>query len=75
VSLIILTAPLVISIYGWKIMRDVVFDYFAQQGFQWGMFALGLLCFIGGLSFAGGFVYYRDKKRRYGKRFKDDLDD
>lgn len=75
VSLLFLVLPIAISMYGWKIMRDVLFDYFAQQGFNGLSFALGLICFIGGLAFVGGFIFFRDKKRRYGKRFKDDLDD
>lgn len=75
ISLIILVIPIAVSAYGFKLMRDVFFDFMAQEGFQIGLFALGLLCFLGGVSFFGGFIYYRDKKRGYGKRFVDDLDD
>lgn len=75
ISLTLLVIPIAVSAYGIKIMRDVIFNFLAQEGFNGGLFTLGFLCFLGGVAFFGGFIYYRDKKRGYGKRFVDDLDD
>ncbi|MCF6094426.1 DUF2627 domain-containing protein [Microaerobacter geothermalis] len=52
--------------WGWKLMRDTIFRYFdpAIQTFQWGTFLLGLLLFVIGVAFMGGFIFHKDKKRK-----------
>jgi hypothetical protein len=64
VALIILVIPGLIAAYGIKLMRDMLFGilhspipYLSLQ------FLIGLLLFLGGLSFIGGFILHRDRKR------------
>ncbi|MDQ0337710.1 TRAP-type C4-dicarboxylate transport system permease small subunit [Caldalkalibacillus uzonensis] len=75
ISVLILVIPGAIGVYGWTLMREAFFTNFTPEGFHWGMFMMGLVLFIFGVAFVGGFIFYRDKKRRYGRRFKDDLDE
>lgn len=72
-ALLIMLIPGIMSVYGVKLMRDAIFTTFEINGFSWGMFSLGLLLFLAGITFIGGFIAYRDRKRKYGPRFKDDL--
>ncbi|SFJ30485.1 DUF2627 family protein [Thermoflavimicrobium dichotomicum] len=62
-AILILCVPGALGIYGWTIIRDVLFNYFAQQGFAWGPFLGGLFLLLFALYFLGGFIFYRDKKR------------
>ncbi|GGK19144.1 hypothetical protein GCM10010965_10320 [Caldalkalibacillus thermarum] len=75
ISILILVIPGALGVYGWTLMREAFFTNFTPEGFQWDMFLLGFFLFVVGVGFVGGFIFYRDKKRRYGRRFKDDLDD
>lgn len=64
IALIIITIPGVVAAFGWKFMRDAIFNYVGtEQTFLWGSFILGLIMFIAGLGFLAGFIFYRDKKR------------
>ncbi|MBP2078243.1 DUF2627 family protein [Oceanobacillus polygoni] len=64
-ALLLLFIPGVIAAIGIKLMRDTIFDdfysYFFYPGIQ---FTIGLLLFIFGLLFLGGFIIYRDRKRQ-----------
>ncbi|SFF54646.1 Protein of unknown function [Halobacillus alkaliphilus] len=64
IALLLLATPGIIAVYGIKLMRDALFGEFhpiffhiALQG------AAGLLFFLGGLAFIGGFILHRDRKR------------
>src|SRR5699024_6893805 len=50
-------------------MRDALFaefySIFIHEGIQ---FVVGLIMFVAGLSFIGGFIYHRDKKRQLTKK-------
>lgn len=63
-AVVIIFIPGVIGAFGIKLMRDALFKevytILYHEGIQ---FALGLVLFIAGLTFIGGFIYYRDKKR------------
>ncbi|MDT8862544.1 DUF2627 domain-containing protein [Alkalihalobacillus sp. MEB130] len=63
IALMILVIPGVIAGYGIKLMRDTIFQIvnspFPNLSLQ---FLIGLLLFFAGLSFIGGFIFYRDRK-------------
>ncbi|WP_270179213.1 DUF2627 domain-containing protein [Alkalihalobacillus sp. CinArs1] len=63
-ALLIVLIPGLIGVYGIKLMRDVVFGItippFTSLILQ---FILGLVFFLAGLAFVGGFIFYRDRKR------------
>jgi hypothetical protein len=69
--------PGALGVYGWKLMRDALFTFFdTDMGFQWPLFLLGLLLFLLGVAFVGGFIFYRDRKRRLVQpRFRNDIDE
>lgn len=56
--------PGVLAAYGIKLMRDMVFGIL-QPPFPllWVQFLAGLLFFLLGLAFIGGFILHRDRKR------------
>ncbi|WLR49719.1 DUF2627 domain-containing protein [Bacillus tianshenii] len=63
-ALLIMLIPGFGAGYGIKLMRDMVFGI--QQPpfpFLWIQFLIGLLLFLVGLGFVGGFILYRDRKR------------
>lgn len=65
-ALIILLIPGVLAVIGVKLMRDSVFDIL-QPVFPWLWLQVvcGLLFFLFGISFIGGWIFYRDRKRHY----------
>jgi len=63
-AVIILFLPGVIGAFGIKLMRDALFaEVYPILGNEGIQFVVGLIMFIGGLAFIGGFIYHRDKKR------------
>ncbi|WP_273850701.1 DUF2627 domain-containing protein [Guptibacillus spartinae] len=64
IALLIVLIPGIIGVIGIKLMRDVLFGVlnppFTSLVVQ---FILGLIFLIAGLSFVGGFIFYRDRKR------------
>ncbi|MBP3952288.1 DUF2627 domain-containing protein [Bacillus suaedae] len=74
IALMILVIPGIIAGYGIKLMRDTLFQIvnspFTSLTLQ---FVIGFILFLAGLSFIGGFIFYRDKKNgkiapRFSKR-------
>ena len=64
IALIILVIPGFMAALGIKLMRDMTFGILQNPiPYLWLQFLLGLLFFIGGLSFVAGFIFYRDRKR------------
>ncbi|PMC39552.1 DUF2627 domain-containing protein [Bacillus sp. UMB0899] len=64
IALIIMVIPGLIAAYGIKLMRDMTFGILQPPiPYLWVQFMLGLLFFLGGLSFVAGFIFYRDRKR------------
>lgn len=65
-----LLLPGVIAAFGIKLMRDTLFDDFYSilltKGIQ---FIVGLLLFIGGVAFLGGYIYHRDQKKQRIKQY------
>lgn len=76
IALFILVIPGVIGVYGWKLMRDATFDAIGEPGFPWLLFLGGLVLFLIGVAFIGGFIFYRDRKRKLIQpKFRNDIDD
>lgn len=65
IAVALLFIPGILSAFGIKLMRDSLFGdiygLFFYAGIQ---FAAGLLLFLGGLGFIGGFVVHRDRKKQ-----------
>ncbi len=66
IALLILFIPGALAVIGVKLMRDSVFDIL-QPLFPWLWLQLliGFVSFILGISFIGGWIFYRDRKRHY----------
>ncbi|HLR66404.1 DUF2627 domain-containing protein [Virgibacillus alimentarius] len=68
-AVLVLFIPGVISAFGIKLMRDSLFDefypIFVHVGIQ---FTVGLILFLIGLGFIGGFIVHRDRKRQLVKK-------
>lgn len=62
-ALAILCIPGIFAVYGWTLLRETIFNYFAGQGFMFFPFCGGVVCFLGGLSLIAGFIFFHDKKR------------
>ncbi|WP_042223503.1 DUF2627 domain-containing protein [Oceanobacillus manasiensis] len=70
-AILVLFIPGIITAFGIKLMRDALFSefypFFLHTAVQ---FVAGLLFFISGLAFIGGFIVYRDRKRQKTKERK-----
>lgn len=66
IALITLLIPGVVAVYGIKLMRDALFNEFFAIFFNSTIqFIVGLLLFVLGFLFIGGFIIYRDRKNNY----------
>lgn len=70
-AFLIVLLPGLLAGYGIKLMRDVFFGILNIPFYTlWLQFFSGLIAFLIGLSFVGGFIYYRDQKqKKVQKRF------
>ncbi|NEU29582.1 DUF2627 domain-containing protein [bacterium LRH843] len=63
IALVILLIPILTAGYGIKLMRDTIFQIintpYPNLSLQ---FIIGFILFLVGLSFIGGFIFYRDRK-------------
>ncbi|WP_017727032.1 DUF2627 domain-containing protein [Halalkalibacterium ligniniphilum] len=63
VALMVLVIPAIIAGYGIKLMRDTIFQIllfpYPSLALQ---FIAGIIFFLAGFSFIGGFIFYRDRK-------------
>ena len=80
IAVMLLVIPGLAATYGFLLMKDALFDWFAQFGsdhpgtidFQWLMFLAGFVLFGIGIAFIGGWIFFRDRKRNYvAPRFKE----
>lgn len=68
IALSIIVIPGIIATLGIKLMRDAIFgDLYALFFNVVIQFFSGLLLFIAGIVFIGGFILHRDKKRNLTK--------
>ncbi|HLR80062.1 MAG TPA: DUF2627 domain-containing protein [Bacillota bacterium] len=64
-AFLLLFIPGLVSAIGIKLMRDTLFNDFYPIFFHTGIqFGVGLILFLIGLAFIGGFVVYRDRKKQ-----------
>lgn len=65
VAALLLFIPGVIGALGIKLMRDSIFAEFYPVFFNKGIqFTVGLIFFVLGITFIGGFVIHRDRKKQ-----------
>lgn len=73
IAIVILVIPGIAAMTGFLKMKDALFIYMSQHGddtlthvsFDWLTFMVGLLLFVVGIGFLGGWIYFRDRKRNY----------
>lgn len=72
IAILLLVIPGIGATYGFLLMKDAFYNYFAGLGidskepdFAWGMFTIGAVLFLAGIAFIGGWIFYRDRKRNY----------
>lgn len=73
IAILLLVIPGLMATYGFLAMKDAFFAQFdAETGHMlWGKFILGFILFLIGVSFIGGWTFFRDRKRNYvAPRFK-----
>ncbi|HLR08204.1 MAG TPA: DUF2627 domain-containing protein [Bacillota bacterium] len=68
VAVLLLVIPGFIAAYGIKLMRDSLFNayfpIFVNSGVQ---FIIGFILFVAGITFVGGFIVHRDRKKQKNK--------
>lgn len=70
-ALVIIVTPGIIGALGIKLMRDALFYEIYPFLFNAGVqFLVGLILFLAGLAFIGGYIYHRDKKRHLLNNYK-----
>ncbi|THF75876.1 DUF2627 domain-containing protein [Cohnella fermenti] len=73
IAILMLVIPGLAAAYGFLLMKDALFDYFAQLGsvelltprFSWAPFVIGFILFLLGVGFIGGWIFFRDRKHNY----------
>ncbi|GAB6990392.1 DUF2627 domain-containing protein [Paenibacillus pini] len=80
IAIIILVVFGLLAMTGFLMIKDAVFAYISAHGdtsivspkFEWLHFSEGLVLFLIGMSFLGGWILFRDRKKNYvGPRFKE----
>src|SRR5699024_12545989 len=70
IAALLLFIPGIIGAAGIKLMRDALsaefYSIFIHEGIK---FVVGLIMFVAGLSFIGGFIYHRDKKHQLTRKY------
>ncbi|MBM7598034.1 putative lysophospholipase L1 biosynthesis ABC-type transport system permease subunit [Virgibacillus halotolerans] len=65
VAIAIVFIPGIIAAFGIKLMRDSIFNEFYPLFFYPSIqFIVGLLLFLGGIGFIGGFIVHRDRNKQ-----------
>lgn len=78
IAILILVLPGLMAMKGFLMMKDDIFNYVSMHGddtvtpvFAWLHFGGGLLLFLAGMGFLGGWILTRDRKKNYvGPRFR-----
>lgn len=65
IAILLLVIPGFIATYGFLAMKDAFFAQFGPSHFLWAKFLLGFVLFVLGVSFIGGWIFFRDRKRNY----------
>ena len=72
IAILLLVIPGLTATYGFLAMKDAFFAQFDTNGdMPMGEIILGLILFLLGVAFIGGWTFFRDRKRNYvAPRFK-----
>ena len=71
IAVLLLVIPGFLATFGFLEMKDAVFASIGPSAFPLVTFLIGLLLFLIGIGFIGGWIFYRDRKRNYvAPRFK-----
>lgn len=72
IAILLLVIPGLAAAYGFIEIKQVIFQYVADKGrlhdlasFEGWRFAKGIILFLAGVGFIGGWTFYRDRKRNY----------
>jgi hypothetical protein len=72
IAILLLVIPGLAAAYGFIELKQVIFQYVADKGelgsaatFQWLRLIKGIVLFLAGVGFIGGWTFYRDRKRNY----------
>ncbi|GLX69073.1 DUF2627 domain-containing protein [Paenibacillus glycanilyticus] len=72
VAVLLLVIPGIAACIGFLKMKNAIFNYFSEFGndsitpdFAWLSFLFGLVLFMIGVGFIGGWIFFRDRKRNY----------
>lgn len=66
IAILIIVIPGVAGTYGWILMKEAIIASLGPNiDFSWVRFLLGLVLFIFGVAFIGGWMLFRDRKRNY----------
>ncbi|MFF2482079.1 DUF2627 domain-containing protein [Paenibacillus sp. NPDC058071] len=72
IAVLLLVIPGLLACFGFLRMKNELFHYFSEFGndavvpnFAWLSFLLGLVMFLIGVGFIGGWIFFRDRKRNY----------
>jgi hypothetical protein len=72
IAILLLVIPGLTATYGFLRMKDAIYNYFVSYGdeanspsFSWLTFFVGLILFLIGVGFIGGWIFFRDRKHNY----------
>jgi Protein of unknown function (DUF2627). len=72
IAILLLVIPGLLATYGFLRMKDALYNYFVSYGdelnqpsFEWFTFVVGFILFVIGVSFIGGWIFFRDRKHNY----------
>jgi hypothetical protein len=72
IAILLLVIPGLAAAYGFIEIKQVIFQFVADKGrigdaaaFAWWRFIKGVVLFLAGVGFIGGWTFYRDRKRNY----------
>lgn len=72
IAILMLVIPGLAATYGFLKMKDAIYDFFISFGdeavtptFGWLTFLFGLVLFLIGVGFIGGWIFFRDRKNNY----------
>jgi len=74
VAILLLVIPGIAATYGFLAMKNAFFAQFEPgvSTILWGKLIMGFVLFVTGVSFIGGWIFFRDRKRNYvAPRFKE----
>ncbi|GAA3405417.1 DUF2627 domain-containing protein [Paenibacillus hodogayensis] len=69
IAILLLIIPGIAATYGFLAMKDAFFAQFGPEDenphILWGKMLFGFVLFAAGVTFIGGWIFFRDRKRNY----------